>query len=398
MTETSAWNSPDWSQLAHAYGPATDAPIHLDNLLSTEQAKQEAALEYLLGAVLHQGTTYSATAPAALAVSRLLADPRTLRPVSHWTDLEQPPRLLRESLLDFLAAVAESTTYEPSGASFETLAGRQDQDVEAAVANMWRGDFNVEGSDQVRVRAADVYTARAVLQSRQALSEIAPRVLVHLTAPDPRVRQSAANAAAKFAEALHDKAFAASVLSTLETTALNADARERASLVLSIGELGGMPNRFLEDQEFVVRCCAALAPALAGDPKATRLVLEAMARPHEIDQFTDGLPQFEMRARFTFVKVGTERAASFEDLLPGALAIAAVGSAYTVEGEIGPLLLRAFPEPYSHRQPLSPSQRAFLQALVNNEAVWSKVLGNPKPWFKRVGLPYDRDACRTTLA
>jgi len=263
---------------------------------------------------------------------------------------------------------------------------------------MWRGDFQVKASDEIRDRASDVYDARAILQSRAVLGEIAPRVFAQMTASDPRVRQSATNAATKIAHALNRKELTHGVLSTLETMAGSAEAPDRASLVLSMGELGGEPRAFLGDPEFVVRACAALAPALARDPTATSVTLQAVERPAEIDRLTDDIPQFQMRARFSFVRAAVERASTFEELLPGALAIAAVGNAHTVEYEIGPLLAKAFPAPYTPGHPLSPSQRAFLEALVANEGIWSKVLGNPRPWFERVGLAYDREGCRGILS
>ena len=106
MGDTAMGDRTDWAHLSHAYGPATDTPGHLDHLLSPNAGERERALDHLWGAVLHQGTTYPVTAPAAVRVSRLLADTRTLVAVAHWTDMDRPPRLLRESLIDFLAAVA----------------------------------------------------------------------------------------------------------------------------------------------------------------------------------------------------------------------------------------------------------------------------------------------------
>ena len=390
--------SPDWGSLSHAYGPASDTPIHLSNLLAPYPADQEAALDHLWGAVHHQETIYPVTAPAAVQVSRLLGDPRTMKPVKHWTDLNHQPRLLRESLLDFLASVADSAAYVRPGTSYALFAEPQNEEVERIVARMWRGDFDFSQSDAVVERAGDVYMARAVLNSRLVLPEIAPRVLAQMTSSDSRVRQSAANAAAKFANAMADQDFKRGVLSTLETMALNANTKDRAALVLAIGELGGEPRTFLNDPEFVVRSCAALAPALAQDPIATALILQAVERSIEIDRLTDGIPQFGMRARYSFVKAAVERAASFEALLPGALAVASVSNAHSVENDIGPLLSRAFPEPYRPDHSLSPSQRAFLRALVSNEEIWSKVLGNPIPWFLRVGLSYDREACHRIAA
>jgi len=397
MGDTAMADRTDWAHLSHAYGPATDTPGHLDHLLSPNAGERERALDHLWGAVLHQGTTYPVTAPAAVRVSRLLTDTRTLVAVAHWTDMDRPPRLLRESLIDFLAAVAEAATNESSGSAVQQLALPRSEDIEKTVEKMWRGDYDYDKPDDTFAEAADVLVARAVLKSRSVLPEIAPRVLVHLTSTEPGVRKSATNAAAKFALALGNDEFKTKVLGALEAMAFEGEARDRASMALSIGQLGGKPNRLLDDPEFLVRSCAALAPALEHDPKATRLLLDAVAHPTEIDDLAEGLPQFEMRPRFAFVRAASERANSFEDLLPSALEIVRVASAYTIEHEIAPLLNRAFPEPYNSTHPLSEPQRVFLDALVSNDRMWDKVYGNPRPGFKKVGLVYDRHECEQVL-
>jgi hypothetical protein len=66
----------DWSQLQHAYGPATDTPGHLDALESGDAEARTAALSHLWVAVLHQGFPETSTAPAVRAVTALLAEGR----------------------------------------------------------------------------------------------------------------------------------------------------------------------------------------------------------------------------------------------------------------------------------------------------------------------------------
>src|SRR6185369_6159935 len=67
----------DWSALKHAYGNAGDLPARLLRLLSQAPEAAGAALAELDAFVLHQGTIYSCTAPAATFVAAILADPRT---------------------------------------------------------------------------------------------------------------------------------------------------------------------------------------------------------------------------------------------------------------------------------------------------------------------------------
>src|SRR5262245_18095961 len=53
-----------WDKLSHAYGKARDVPDLLKDLASTSQKKRAAAIFQLGASTCHQGTMYSATAPA----------------------------------------------------------------------------------------------------------------------------------------------------------------------------------------------------------------------------------------------------------------------------------------------------------------------------------------------
>jgi hypothetical protein len=54
----------EWGALEHAYGPASNVPAMLRALVSKDDEEREAALWDLFGTVWHQGTVYSASAPA----------------------------------------------------------------------------------------------------------------------------------------------------------------------------------------------------------------------------------------------------------------------------------------------------------------------------------------------
>src|SRR5262245_60737956 len=68
---------PYWAELEHAYGSAKDVPEMLSALVSGDPDLAGEALAFLDAAVLHQGTFYDASMPAALAVTALLGDART---------------------------------------------------------------------------------------------------------------------------------------------------------------------------------------------------------------------------------------------------------------------------------------------------------------------------------
>ena len=72
----------DWGRLTHAYGPAGDVPALLRALAANDDEWDDAHGE-LCGSVLHQGSTYSATAPALrvltqIAIAAQLAPKRRL--------------------------------------------------------------------------------------------------------------------------------------------------------------------------------------------------------------------------------------------------------------------------------------------------------------------------------
>src|ERR1700746_331359 len=108
LTGLAALENPDWSRLPHAYGRATDTPGHLRALLEEDPDSRKVAMSHLWSAVLHQGTPWTATGPAALVVAGLLSDERIDR-----------GETIRANLLSFLAGVAEAP--EQAGMSTEEL-------------------------------------------------------------------------------------------------------------------------------------------------------------------------------------------------------------------------------------------------------------------------------------
>ena len=85
----------------------------------------------------------------------------------------------------------------------------------------------------------------------------------------------------------------------------------------------------------------------------------------------------------------------FHQLLPVALGIAATARPWSLDETWGPLLSAAFPQPPDRHAPLTGAQRAYVLALVDNDAIW------PAPDLKRdqvlgdLGLPADRDLLRS---
>ncbi|MBC6463231.1 hypothetical protein [Actinomadura sp. HBU206391] len=389
----------EWSRLFHAYGMAADTPAHLRALTSDDGDDRRAAIDHLWSAVIHQGTPWSVTPPAALVVAGLLAAPSMSTPAagSIGAAMGADPPPLRATLLSFLAAVAAAglpglSDDELSASAFPP--GREPEIAAALEAILADDEGEAWESDEI-----EAIMNRVVVEIRAAAPAIMEAAGACLVDDDSRVRVNAAHALSALA-ALPGMADRRDALTTrMEAAAhLAAHRDERAALVMAMGELGAAPRAFLSDPDPAVRACAALAPALAGEVAATGEILAALADPRAADGwFTNRPPQFRGHVRFTLIAAAAARVSRFEELLPAAVAVAAVGNAYTVDSDWGPLLRAAFPDPGDPPEPparLTEAQRAYLGALVANDELWDTRIGNARWAFTRVGLPYDREACR----
>jgi hypothetical protein len=390
----------DWSRLSHAYGAATDTPAHLRALVSGDTVAQQAALDHLWAAVIHQGTPWTVTPVAALVVAGLLPDPALSRPVADSISAATgwPPLPLRAALLSFLAAVAEAM--RPDLAEDELAATACPPGRTAATQAALDGLYaDTQKTEQQINELIEGLQNRVILDLRAAASALLNAVTSCLTDGDPRVRVRAAHAASLLATLPQLADRRAPLAVQLEAAAHLASQRdEKAALVLALGALGAAPRQFLADPDVAVRTCAALAPALAQDTAATAQLLAALSDPAALDTwFVDRPPQFWGRVRFTLLEAALKRVDGFEPLLPAAVAIAALASPYTADADWGPLLQAAFPDPGNPPRPpdvLTLAQRTYLQALVDNADLWETRIGNAQWAFHRVGLPYDRNACR----
>jgi hypothetical protein len=431
----------EFATLLHAYGRATDTPAHLAALA----AGSPSGLDHLWSAIIHQGTPWTATAPAALAVAEMVGGLASAE--------------LRAGLLSFLAAVAEAGRDYPQ---LTDLAPPPGFDFDATLATALAADAEdelygdeimanalylvaVQGcheitpillttaveslsdpAPEVRSAAAQLVGACAAQPPAETGSRVATAAEAGSTAPTAGAGSPAAAGAGSTAAAGAGStaaagagspvaAVATSVLAgSLTALAARAEPDERAALVLTMGELGLSPVAYLADPHPGVRACAALAPALAADPRATAEILAALADPAAVESwFTRRPPQFHAHIRFTLIAAAIERAPTPADLLPAALAIAGVGGVggaagvggvggvagvagvggvgglFTINGDWGRLLIALRPDP--------AAQRHYLSALVERAELWDPRNGSAGLVFREAGLPYDREACRALL-
>lgn len=144
LTGLAALESTDWSRLHHAYGRATDTPGHLRALLRENLEMRKGAMSHLWSAIIHQGTPWTATGPAALVIAGLLSDERI--------DRHEP---IRANLLSFLVSVAEAP--EQAGLSNEELERMVAYDIEPFLDS--EDDEALYGNED----AANSFYARAIL-------------------------------------------------------------------------------------------------------------------------------------------------------------------------------------------------------------------------------------------
>ena len=375
LTGIAALKATVWSRLYHAYGRAIDTPEHLRALLREDSESREKAMEHLWHAVIHQGTAWTATGPAALVVAGLLSDERL--------DRGEP---VRAELLSFLTHVAKAP--KNAETSLEELRRMAAFDI---------GPLIDSGEDDALYGVDDAgmsFFARSILGCIEAAPELFKVMWENLSHDDPRVRTTAAMGTVALAkiEPLGQKAKEIEErLLHLAENAKNPD--ERSAFVLAMGEVGFSPFGFLDDPSPAVRMCAALAPSLASHPAAIDELLQALENhAGEIDEwFQVTPPQFHVRPRFFLVGRLVGEVKDFDRLVDAAIAVLQVTEKYCVDYDWGPLLAAAFPAGDGRIE--TEAQCRFLDALVKKRRLWDPSFGNASLWFQRAGLPEDRRAC-----
>ncbi|WP_017569615.1 hypothetical protein [Nocardiopsis halotolerans] len=393
-----------WDRTFHAHGSGADAPERLTPLLTGGTCERKHALDYLYGSILHQGTVYPATVPAALFVAGILDRPELddLARDSISEAMGAAPSPLRQSLLGFLTDVADSAAAFAASTDATPVARAplsEDERVrliDAVLADDADDEAWSEGGVETLMdEAADDLRAAA-----PALNEA---VRPFLTCHDPLTRIRAVEAAAATARlgglAL-DLSGAADMAETRD---------EGAVIVLALGECGGDTTEFLTHADPAIRACAALAPSQRDNPVATGELVAALAGPAEADAwFTTRPAFFPARVRFTLVRTLAERSTP-EDaarLLPVLRALAPLTSVLTAAEDAGPLLALAFPPRDGDEKPpvrarnleeLTGVQRDYLRVLADSDGFWHDRIANFRVVLARLGLPGEREEVRALL-
>ncbi|MDX2707705.1 hypothetical protein PV350_33380 [Streptomyces sp. PA03-6a] len=368
-----------WDRFFHAYQVATDTPGHLKALLGDDEKAASTAADHLWSAILHQGTVWPATAPVARIAARMLAIPE-----------------MREGALTFLKDVAAAVDLADAVPELRARAYPAVPESASAI-DTWLARYLAEDEDgQVDLwtedgETGDLVLTRAALDCYDALPDLFDPVAELLDDPDADVRTAAWAAAAPLLRHPATAPRAAGLRGRLEAQAhATGSVEARASLLLDLGELGGEPRAWLADPDPAVRTAAALAPALADDPHALDVLVDATRSPRAFDRLS-ALPRFGGEPpRWTLVAVLCARVMDFAALYESAAAAVPLGFRLAPCPDLGPYLRVAFPEGL----PEAPTaqQSAFARDVAARDDLWDAVNGNRKITFARLGLPDDREA------
>ncbi len=380
----------DWPRLTHAYDWADETPGHLLALVGEDDAAREAALRHLISALVHQGTSWPATAPAALIVAGILED----------KGLANRLLPIRTKLVRFLALVAE-TLPGPGGPPLDRkeLEDWASYDLEPMIAAR---DDEAMYEDQ---DAANALFARSLLAVRDAGPRLLRTLMTCLSDPSSSTRMQAAYGAALFAAYGFPGGVAQELIDRLLDCADRAEnTDERSTHVLALGNLGVQPVQFLGDPSNAVQLCAALAPAFDTVPQVNALLI-ALLKDHAGEMngwFVEKPPQLQRHPRAVVIHTIARRSRAFADYASAAVATIATTDVYAsssfdlmwaADAEWGFLLAAAFPKGDGIVE--SEEQRSVLKALVGSEVFWNPdYASGARRYFEKAGLPYDRDACR----
>ncbi|GIH08462.1 hypothetical protein Rhe02_65290 [Rhizocola hellebori] len=386
--------------LFHAYGVAADAALHLDALSRNEltAVDDESAdgfhtqvpYSYLWSALYGGGLLTPATVPALRILAGRVTDP----------DFGRDDETLREGVLHFIHEIARTVLTVDDVAGLRVLAaGRRTAGVQA-----WLDKFLAAPRPVFHWTVDDepgrVLMAAAVVDCHDLLPEVYAAIEPLLHEPWPtRTRQQAAHAAARLVTHPDLAALRAPLLDYHERLAATvADPRHRASLVAGIGRLGGQPRAWLDDVHLGVRACAALAPALATDPVALKL-LEAVSRaPRALHAaFGEGLASrtldpYAAQVADTFC----DRVGSFDELYESALATLPFDAIWLSAQDAGkraacePYLRVAFPNGLPESGRVTARQGNFAKAAFGRDELWADPDGSWLSSLRHLGLPTDR--------
>lgn len=347
-----------WAKLTHAYGKAADLPDHLRALLSPDGKKRAKALFQIGASICHQGSMYSATAPATKVLATLVGAP------------EVPDRAPILKLLGDIATLDDDGPFLLHGMPAAPKVPKAWKEALAAVrAGVSTYVALLEDEDAaVRARAAYVLAwipgkeagpalAKALAKEKDAA--VRATLVLALSYADPKANAtfvkllSDADATVRVAAAIAN-ANATSGKPTAEAIAALAGAAKKKLVVKTMGFSGGNLGAF------ATQVLAALPPS-----DATHDALLAAIAGGSIASFAANVLARRLFTAKVKAAKKTETAKGARRDLRAAAALAAIATAFV---------------------DLPPEQRAFFEALRKNDEAFD---GDLSGFLSQHGFPDD---------
>ncbi|MFI5909758.1 hypothetical protein [Dactylosporangium sp. NPDC051541] len=371
------WSTVEGGRPGNHTGPMGEVPQMVAGLWHSDPGRRWDAVDFIETAGFEHGLNRPATVSLAPIVAAAVNDQRS---ADAWVFTTSDPRMpLRARLLAMLGQAA-------TGAAW----GGTDAQLRAKAEAVAAGGEKLSVADYVAGEEAPQRLGVRAMAGGLLLD-----VLPWLPDSDARVAHAAVFATTRIAQLLppqQRRGADEQLLAVAEQR--DSPGSVAGAAAYALAELGADTTTLLQDRPLVVRACAALSPSTDGDPHAVRALEEAMRyTPANDSWLRPGSALERVRLHMRFAATAAARASSFDQLVPGALAVAAPEGGSTEAGW-GPLLRLAFPPGWPDR-PLANSQRTFLQVLVGNDSVWGDRADRAMPLLAEVGLPQDREACRT---
>ena len=175
---------------------------------------------------------------------------------------------------------------------------------------------------------------------------------------------------------------------------------QQCASLLALGANGGQPREWLTAEHPGVRGCAALAPALAGDPQALRVLAKLCLAPSAFDQAlgygldaaSPALRHFTGPPRWALIDAACTRESNFRDLVMCAWMVLPRAFRTAPCPELSPYLRAGFPHGWPEAGAQTSAQAAFARVVAGRDELWQTDETARIQTLRMLGLPTDREA------
>lgn len=388
-----------WNKLAHAYNGAWDVPEHLHTILSPTSTDDLAhAIDWFWGAVLHQGSVYSASIPSVWILVELIKI--------------QPNHPAVASVLSFIGTIAEldwnvddsiievkpvtiNTTPVPYAVFVENTLPKEFEDDEDAYFN-----------------ACQLLPS----QVKQLCIHAIPVVAHYITSTDADIQREMVFAGLNLLTLLPDEA---KPLKAIFEIVGNSD--YDPSIWVNIGmkhESEDVVNTWINSDDERLQLIGALNPLSKDHPNSLNILTQHLP---QIESNSHHFPNFVGHLHYWILDEIVKRTdantappcvvASMIALIKKRAPIKS-NSSWTFsslsDAEVIPILHWAFKEriaepPYTKElfaplpTSLTATQYAILDVLYSEKDIWNPTNGNMSLAYASVHLPYNRKEIKTLL-